>query len=80
MWVWRITAAGCFGELWRACQRERHQKERGTESTRESDKGEVREEREETWKETNTEERERKKLIKNYSIVLQCGLIFETAL
>ena len=47
---------------------------------RESDKGEVREEREETWKETNTEERERKKLIKNYSIVLQCGLIFETAL
>ena len=43
-------------------------------------KGEVREEREETWKETNTEERERKKLIKNYSIVLQCGLIFETAL
>ena len=46
MWVWRITAAACFGELWRACQRERHQKERGTESTRESDKGEVREERE----------------------------------
>ena len=47
---------------------------------RESDKGEVREESEETWKETHTEERERKKLIKNYSIVLQCGLIFETAL
>ena len=59
MWVWRITAVACFGELWRACLRERHQKERGTESMRESDSGEVREEREETWKETNTEEREK---------------------
>ena len=40
MWVWRITAAACFGELWRTCLRERHQKERGTESTRESEKEE----------------------------------------
>ena len=31
----------CFGELWRACLRERHQKERGTESTRESEKEEI---------------------------------------
>ena len=61
--------------------RERDTRRReGSESMRESDKGEVREEREETWKETNTEERERKKLIKNYSIVLQCSLIFQTVL
>ena len=40
MWVWRITAAACFGELWRTCLRERHQKERGTESTRESEREE----------------------------------------
>ena len=55
--VWRITVTACFGELWRACLRERHQKERGTKSTRESDRGEVREEREET----KTEERERER-------------------
>ena len=40
MWVWRITAATCFGKLWRACLKERQQKERGTESTRESEKEE----------------------------------------
>ena len=45
MWVWRITAAACFGELWRTCLRERHQKERGTESTRESEKESEKEER-----------------------------------
>ena len=37
MWVWRIMAAACFSELWRACLKERHQKERGTKSMREGD-------------------------------------------
>ena len=45
MWVWRITAAACFGELWRTCLRERHQKERGIESTKESEKESEKEER-----------------------------------
>ena len=47
MWVWRIMAAACFSKLWRACLRERHQKERGTKSTREREtpEGEGREER-----------------------------------
>ena len=43
------------------------------------DRGEVREEREETW-EGDKHGRERKKLIKNDSMVLQCDLKNESAL
>ena len=43
------------------------------------DRGEVREEREEAW-EGEAQKRERKKLIKNDSMLPQCGLKNESAL